>query len=91
MARYRSRPTVIEAEQYAAAGDVVTGMCRVKGCFATGMEKPHVHTAHAGQVVYLELGDFVVPEPNGAGYYPIKPEIFSAKYELESPDGQPQS
>jgi hypothetical protein len=89
MARYRSKPTVIEAEQYVTVGQIVKGICVLRGCSAAGHDKPHVHTAHGGQEVYLEVGDFVVPEPNGAGYYPIKPDIFSAKYELEPCDGQP--
>jgi hypothetical protein len=85
MARYRSKPTVIEAEQYVAAGEPVKGMCCSTRCFAAGHDQPHVHTIHNDQVVFLELGDFVVPEPDGEHYYPIKPAIFAAKYEPETP------
>jgi hypothetical protein len=88
MPRYRSKPTSIEAEQWLRPGQIVKGMCGSHRCPEAGRAVPHVHTAHGGQAVYLELGDFIVPEPNGAGFYPIKPDIFAAKYELEPSDEQ---
>lgn len=84
MARYRSKPAVIEAEQYAAPGQIVKGICTSSACHAGGRDKPHVHTIHDDQAVYLELGDFIVPEPDGEHYYPVKPAIFRAKYEPDT-------
>jgi hypothetical protein len=50
-------------------------------CFTSGNDQPHVHTIHAGQLVNLELGDFVIPEPDGEHFYPCKPDIFEKTYE----------
>lgn len=38
---------------------------------------PTVHD----QRCYLSPGDWVVPEPDGVHFYPIKPDIFAKKYE----------
>lgn len=40
----------------------------------------YVVTAHS-QVVYLEDGDWIVAEPDGSGYYPIKPHIMEKRWE----------
>lgn len=42
--------------------------------------RAYVVTTH-GQRVYLADGDWITAEPNGDGYYPIKPDIFAATYE----------
>jgi hypothetical protein len=42
--------------------------------------KYYVITAHA-QRVYLVPGDWILPEPDGEGYYPCKDDIFKATYE----------
>ena len=39
-----------------------------------------VITAHC-QRVYLALGDWILPEPGGVGYYPIKAHFFKDTYE----------
>lgn len=39
----------------------------------------YVITTH-GQRAYLQPGDWVVREPNGNGYYPVKPEIFEKRW-----------
>lgn len=75
--KYRKKPVVIEAEQYTEEGKPVKGMCSECGDF----EAPHVHTIHNNQAVFLELGDFVIPEPDGIHFYPCKPDIFRASYE----------
>jgi hypothetical protein len=46
-----------------------------------GSQFDHVHTAH-NQVVVLRDGDWIMPEPDGRGFYPIKPDIFADRYEL---------
>lgn len=88
MAKYRKKPVVVEAEQFHGAkigqdtGEWVRsfprGVC-FKGC--SGSKYPHVHTIHESQVVDLTDGDWVVPEPDGEHFYPIKPDIFAATYE----------
>ena len=82
MAKYRKRPVVIEAEQYSIFEKLVKGMCNSTGCFTSGNNRPHVHTIHDNQIVNLELGDWIIPEPDGIHFYPCKPDIFDATYEL---------
>ena len=47
--------------------------------------RPHVHTIHQGQIVILERGDWILPEPDGVHFYPVKPDIFTATYEPYEP------
>ena len=81
MAKYRKKPVVIDAEQYTKYGKLVEGMCNSRSCFVEGNNEPHVHTIHNNQIVILEIGDFVIPEPDGEHYYPCKPDIFEKTYE----------
>ncbi len=76
--KFRKRPGEIEAEQYEQPGVLVRGMCREVVCPYTG---PHVHTIHGGQSVLVQLGDWIIPEPDKIHFYPIKPDIFEATYE----------
>lgn len=82
MPRFRKRPIEFDAEQW-FPGKKVPGVRGVNpsamdaGCFVGGKCcRPHIHTAHNGQVVELEPGDYVVAEPDGRGFYPVKPDIF---------------
>ena len=81
MAKYRKKPAVIEAEQYTEYGKLVKGMCNSISCYTAGNTEPHVHTIHDGQIVNLEVGDYVIPEPDGEHFYPCKPDIFEKTYE----------
>lgn len=84
MAKYRKKPVIIEAEQYIEGYPIPRGMCNSVSCHMTdGNEKPHVHTIHNNQLVNLEFGDWVIPEPNGIHFYPCKPDIFEQTYEIE--------
>ncbi len=58
-------------------------------CCLDGDLKPHVHTAHNRQSVKLVDGDWVIPEPDGRGYYPCKDDIFRATYEPINERGEP--
>lgn len=79
--QYVKKPVVIEAEQYIEYGKSVKGMCNSMSCFRAGNDKPHVHTIHNNQIVNLEIGDYVISEPDGEHYYPCKPEVFEKTYE----------
>lgn len=89
MPQFLKKPIPIEAEQYTEYGKLVRGMCNSLSCFSSGNNQPHVHTAHQGQIMLLEVGDWVVlerfqrtdfpcPAPQA---YPIKPDVFEATYE----------
>jgi len=79
---FRKKPVIIEAVQYVEYGKLVTGMCNSVSCYTDGNNKPHVHTIHDNQLVNLEIGDYVIPEPDGIHFYPCKPDIFEKTYEL---------
>lgn len=78
--KYAKRSIVIEAEQYTEYGKLVKGMCNSVLCYTAGNNKPHVHTIHDGQIVNLEIGDYILLEPDGQHFYPCKPEIFEVSY-----------
>lgn len=88
MAKFRNKPIVIEAEQYVKYGKLVKGMCNSRSCYSDGNTQPHVHTIHNNQLVNLEIGDYIIPEPDGIHYYPCKPDIFKATYEIVDEDNK---
>ena len=71
--KYRRRVTETEAIQFNKMGDHSAVMQEVTGYF-------YVITAH-GAKAYLNSGDWILPEPNGEGFYPVTNEIFHATYE----------
>ncbi len=80
--RFRKRSVIVEAEQYNGSythHEMPEGICRWdrQDCPTA----PHVHTAHASQVVFVEEGDWIIKEPGNRGYYPCKPDIFELLYE----------
>lgn len=79
--KYRKKPLEIEAEQYTVYGKLVKGMCNSVSCFTSGNNQPHVHTIHDNQIVNLEIGDYIIPEPDGIHFYPCKPVIFENTYD----------
>ena len=86
MPKFRKRPVIIEAEQY--HGQRIKGVCKCNGERPICTNPlPHIHTIHKGQIVYLEPGDWIIPEPDGEHYYPCKPDIFRATYEEVHGDG----
>ena len=78
---FRSRPREIVAEQF--NGQPIDGVCwGGERCETAEVHRvPHLHTMHGSQVVVLESGDWVVPEPDGTHYYPIKPDVMKKNYE----------
>lgn len=78
MPKFRKRPNEIEAEQYLLMNSP-RGVCYCEE--ASSLRLPHVHTAHNNQAVFIERGDWIVPEPDGEHFYPVKPDIFAATYE----------
>ena len=78
MTLFEKLPIIIDAEQYTEYGKPVKGMCS-QTHFTSGEDEPHVHTIH-DQKVYLEIGDWVIPESDGEHFYPCKPVIFEMTY-----------
>lgn len=81
MKKFRKKPVEIEAIQY--QGQNVKGICHCNGRISKMCTDPlpHVHTIHNDQKVYVKVGDWILPEPDGEHFYPVKPDIFEATYE----------
>ena len=79
--KFIKKPIEIDAEQYTEYGKLVIGMCNSCSCFESGNKKPHVHTIHDNQVVILDVGDWIIREPDGVHFYPCKPDIFEMTYD----------
>lgn len=87
MPKFRIRPRTITAERFHAdkAHDL-QGVCRGgEGCEEPTLPYnnwPHVHTMHGpGRSVQLADGDWIVPEPDGIHFYPIKHDVLTINYE----------
>ncbi len=97
MPKFRRKPTEITAEQFTGEGPDPKGVYRMDAAITDVQDlepikieanAPFVTTIH-GQAVYLEPGDWIVPEPDGVHYYPVKNEIFRNTYEpVETEDAQ---
>lgn len=79
MARFKSKPSLIEAEQFFSIAKSLPFASRA-ACAFSNEDGWHVITAH-GRITKIVDGDWIVPEPDNRGFYPIKPDIFAKKYE----------
>lgn len=84
MPKYRKKPILVEAEQWMPGKDV-KGVQREFIDFSpdAGSSKSRyfVETMHNGQKIYLVPGDYIIPEPDGIHFYPVKAIIFEATYD----------
>ena len=78
MAKFRSKPIVIEAVQFddIPAHDPPGVFRRPED------DTPYVVTIHDDRA-FLTAGDWIIPEPDGVHHYPCKPDIFEQRYEPE--------
>lgn len=72
--KFRKKPIIVEAEQFTHPATPP------RGVHIEEDGRAYVMTIHL-QKVYLETGDWILPEPDGEHFYPVKPDIFSATYE----------
>lgn len=75
--KFQKKPLIIEAEQLTRIGPSPGGVC---SCNAN-MGRAHVHTIHEDQIITVNYGDWIVPEPDGIHFYPITDAIFRATYD----------
>lgn len=75
--KYRKRPIVIEAEQFFDDKPLPFEGQRAIHWDGT---RWYVITAH-GQETTIVNGDWIIPEPDGRGFYPCKDDIFRATYD----------
>jgi hypothetical protein len=77
MGLYRKKPVEIEAWQWNGESQgAMRGVCQ---CEINRVA--HLHTAHQGQIVFLQKGDWIIPEKEAGRFYPCKPHIFAETYE----------
>ncbi len=87
MAKYKSKPRVIDAEQYNGPRKVdwdgipptVRGVHWHRNAF-DNCQWPHVVTIQE-QIVRIEPGEWIVDEGDGQHFYPISAEKFAEKYQ----------
>ena len=78
MARYRSKPRVIDAEQFTDADNPPKGVdfdetaCIQPAFFVTTIQ---------GERVRVQPGEFIVTESDGVHYYPIAADEFAKLYD----------
>jgi hypothetical protein len=73
--KFRKKDKEIDAEQFLSKP--VRGLCLDTAC----PDVAHVHTIHDNQLCTVQHGDWIVPEPDGEHFYPVKNEIFESTYE----------
>ena len=77
--RYRKKPLEVEAVQW-FPGIAIEGVKHVDGEGAS----PSLGTFYTihGQETFINPGDWVIREPDGIHWYPCKPDIFEATYDI---------
>lgn len=85
MTKYRKRPVMIEAVQWTGAnyGEIVN--FANWNCGLTGDGVLFIHTLEGS--LRATVGDFILRGVKGE-FYPCKPDIFAATYELVEDDGE---
>lgn len=85
--KYLSRPTEIDAMQWPSKDEpgrfaffVWMGEHCVEDDYVWREDELHIQTAHDGQWVLVKPGDFVVREEQRGRFYPVKEDVFKAKY-----------
>ena len=82
MPKFRKKPIIVEAEQFFYGKLPINGVFypRILPDGSTYQGDAWVVTIH-DQRVYLSDGDWILPEPDGIHFYPVKDDIFQATYE----------
>lgn len=75
--RYRSLPAECEAEQFIDRGRQVP---QVPKGLQSDNDGLFVVTAHGQRTAVVDR-DYIVAEPDGRGFYPVKPDIFEKRWE----------
>jgi hypothetical protein len=77
MAKYRKKPVIVDVVGQFDGHTLLPGMD-----WDEYGQSAYVTTIHENQRVYVEKGDWILPEPDGKHFYPVKDEVFKSTYEL---------
>ena len=88
MKEYRKKPVIVKAVRLNVLGEHKMDLPEgVKGCPSGGADnwaymgcRFYVETIH-GQLTEVQDGDWIVQEPDGEHYYPVKHDIFMDTYD----------
>ena len=84
MAKFRKKPVdpneIFEAFQWFESRGVNPNNAVKHELVDFGRAAFCVTTAHGQKAIVVD-GDWIMAEPDGRGYYPIKPDIFANRYE----------
>lgn len=78
MAKFRKKPIVIEAEQFHPEIEPLPFNDR-RACALDG-EGWYVVTIHKQRTAIVD-GDWIIPEPDGEHFYPVKPDVFESTFD----------
>jgi hypothetical protein len=82
MPKFRTKTREIEAEQFIEGKLPLPFSGHHPPACCLGSNGWYVTTIH-GHATPIADGDWIVPEPDGEHFYPIKPEVFEANYEAD--------
>lgn len=80
MPKFRKVPKIIEAEQFHEGRLPLPFRNAHPPACCLGPDGWYVVTIH-GQETKIVDGDWIIPEPDGKHFYPVKPDIFATDYE----------
>jgi hypothetical protein len=84
MTKFVKKPIPVEAVQFTDPEAPPDGVVTERHPVNQSSVRFYVMTAHGA--VYLKVGDWVLKESDGSGYYPCRADIFEATY-VPAPEG----
>jgi hypothetical protein len=78
MARYRTKPVIIDAARFVNSGD--TADVLTEWCGGRVVRGPRIAIDTLEGTMYADPGDWIIRGVKGE-FYPCKPDIFDATYE----------
>lgn len=86
MAKYRKRPVVIEAVQYSPDASDTALLVHLADCIGWQLMDAGIAIPTLEGMMVASPGDWIIRGVKGE-YYPCKPDIFAATYELAAQEG----
>lgn len=85
MATFVTRRTLIEAVQFEGLVDFASGLLPLALVHGSGEDESdagfRLWVEKSEEWCRIDVGDWIIVEPDGEGFYPCKRAIFAAKYD----------